>query len=130
MRGDPTNPLDWLALARTDLIRARRDLAADDPVAATFWAQQAAEKSLKGWLIGKGWNLVKTHDLKRLLAEASTLGMDLSRLETEIVRLSRLYFTDRYVDDSADPEPDGAEATQLLHAAETIVTILFPDQAP
>lgn len=126
MKGDPRNPADWHTIASVDLVRARRAAADDDPTACVFWLEQAVEKALKGWLIGRGWALVKTHDLKRLAAEVAVRGLDLSAHEAHLQRLNRLYFTDRYVDDSDDPEPDNAEAATLLTTAETIVNMLFP----
>ena len=45
---------------------------------AAYCLQQTAEKLLKGWLIGQGWNLVKTHDLRRLLEEAEGFGLEAS----------------------------------------------------
>lgn len=52
--------------ARIDLRRAHATVRDADFGAAAFWLQQSAEKTLKGWLIGCGWALVKTHDLERL----------------------------------------------------------------
>lgn len=96
---------------------------------ACFCAQQAVEKALKGWLIGQGWTLVKTHDLKRLAAEVILRGIDLSPHQVHLQRLSRLYFTDRYVDDSGEPEADASEAMVLLATAVTVVDLLFPPPA-
>ncbi|OQZ00860.1 MAG: hypothetical protein B6D35_05100 [Candidatus Brocadia sp. UTAMX2] len=39
------------------------------PDVAGVLLQQGVEKYLKGYLISKGWKLVKTHDLKQLLDE-------------------------------------------------------------
>ena len=126
MKGDPRNPADWHRIARIDLARARRAATDDDPSACAFWLEQAVEKALKGWLIEQGWALVKTHDLKRLVAETATRGLDLSAYESPLQRLNRLYLTDRYVEDSDDPEPDDAEAATLSDTAERIVDLLFP----
>ena len=130
MKGDPLNPSDWEKVARRDIATARRIVAAGDASWVCFCAQQAIEKALKGWLIGQGWPLVKTHDLKRLSAEAFVRGTDLSAHESHLLRLSRLYFTDRYVDDSGEPEADAAEAAALLTTAETIVDLIFPPPPP
>jgi hypothetical protein len=56
--------------------------------------------------------------------------MDLSAFEVELARLGRLYFTDRYVDDSVEPDPDDAEAAQLFDATERLVALLFPQPPP
>lgn len=95
MRGDPLVPADWLALAQIDLRRVRATLRDADFGAAAFWLQQSAEKALKGWLIGCGWALVKTHDLERLAGAVTQFGQTLSWFEPTAVRLTKLYFTDR-----------------------------------
>ncbi len=129
MKGDPDNPADWQKLALTDLERARKNVGEGDLAAATLWLEQSAEKVMKGWLIGQGWTLVKTHDLERLCREIGQQGIDVSWFLPSSVRLRQLYFTDRYVDDSPDPEPDKAECLQLLTDVEQLVGALFPSPA-
>jgi HEPN domain-containing protein len=48
MKGDPSNPADWLKIALADLARARKTVAEGDLPAATLWLEQAAEKAAKG----------------------------------------------------------------------------------
>ena len=124
MKGDPNNPADWEKISRLDLARARRNLADGDCIGACFWLQQSVEKVIKGWLIAHGWQLVKTHDLRRLADEVMVRGIDLSLHKPHLLRLSRLYFTDRYVDDSGDPEADAVEAAALLATADTVLNLL------
>lgn len=126
MKGDPLNPADWLRVAMVDLDRARREIRAADFTAAGFWLQQSAEKAMKGWLIGHGWSLVKTHELPRLAHECAGHGTDLAWFGQSARRLIAIYFTDRYVDDSPDPEPDATECSQLLADVENLHAILFP----
>lgn len=130
MKGDPLNPADWEKLVRADLVRARRELTANDASAAAFWLEQSVEKAIKGWLIGRGWSLVKTHDLSRLAEETRRRGLDLSASLPVLLRLSRLYFIDRYLDESSEPEPDVAEAAALFTTVGQIIEILFPSQPP
>lgn len=128
MKGDPHNPADWQALAERDLKRARHALREDDPGAAIFWLQQSAEKALKGWLIARGWPLLKTHNLNALLAEAAHRGKALPWFEETAARLTDLYTTDRYVvpEDECDPEPDFAETQHHLQTVERLLQTLFP----
>lgn len=126
MKGDPSNPQDWRKAAERDLASARRSLAADDLYVTVYCLQQCAEKLLKGWLIGEGWNLVKTHDLERLVKDACARNTELAWFSSSAVRLTRLYFIDRYVDDSPDPEPDDAECRQLLSHVKRLHRELFP----
>lgn len=130
MKGDPSNPTDWRRLAERDLASARRCLDQSDLPLAVFCLEQAAEKALKSWLIGCGWALIKTHDLQRLINECARQGLDLSWFEPSARRLQSLYFTDRYVDDSPDPEPDAVEVAALLAAVERLFAHLFPAPPP
>ena len=128
MKGDPNNPADWRRLVERDLASARHNLTDDDLYIAAFCLEQAAEKSLKGWLIGRGWTLVKTHDLVRLLQECAGRGCDLAWFAPAARRLAALYFNDRYFDESPnpDPEPDVAEIAWLLAEVEKLHALLFP----
>lgn len=126
MKGDPANPADWRKVAERDLDSARRCLRDDDLPLTVFCLEQAAEKALKSWLIGRGWDLIKTHDLQRLLNECAMLGSDFAWFQPSAVRLQALYFSDRYVDDSPDPEPDTTEVRGLLADVEKLFARLFP----
>jgi HEPN domain-containing protein len=129
MKGDPLNPLDWLTVAKRDLRAFRTLQLSGDIHMAGFCLQQASEKALKGWLIGKGWPLVKTHTLGRLLAEALALGLDLDWFSATAERLTDLYFTDRYVDIAPDPEPTDSELIGLHSDVELLISILFPENS-
>lgn len=126
MKGDPLNPDDWLRIVTLDHARVLRAMDDDDAGAAALWLQQAAEKALKGWLIGTGWELVKTHDLERLTNECCVRGCDLTFFLPAGRRLKSLYFSDRYVDDSPDAEPDAAEIESLRGEVEKLIRQLFP----
>ncbi len=109
-----------------DHVRALRAIDDHDATASVLWMQQAAEKGLKGWLIGQGWSLVKTHDLERLANECLVYGVDLAFFLPAGRRLRQLYLTDRYMDDSPDPEPDMTECETLLQELDRLLEILFP----
>ncbi len=127
MKGDPLNPFDWLAVARRDLQSFETLQNAGDIHMAGFCLQQASEKALKGWLIGRGWALVKTHSLGRLQAEALAYNLDLEWFTATAERLSDLYFTDRYVDIAPDPEPTAAELAGLYADVTRLLATLFPE---
>ena len=61
---------DWISFANTDLIGAKAllDLGENFLSLAAFHAQQAAEKSLKGYLVFNSIRVPKTHDIGDLLA--------------------------------------------------------------
>lgn len=72
-RSDETNPADWFSLA-TDRLKAADIIWAqgDELVASCIeLLQEAVERFLKGYLIARGWRLVKTHDLVVLISEAA-----------------------------------------------------------
>lgn len=63
-------PKDWFAKAAQDMKRVDALLAINDEEGAGFHLQQAAEKYLKGYLLGRGWQLKRTHDLDDLIDDA------------------------------------------------------------
>jgi HEPN domain-containing protein len=74
MKTDETNPHDWFLLARERLAAADavRQLCGAGSSAVEL-LQEAAERYLKGFLIGKGWPLQRIHNLSTLLDAAIQL---------------------------------------------------------
>lgn len=115
----------WLDQATADLKTARDCLADGNYYASAFFAQQAAEKALKGFLYARGFRALVTHSVVELLREASgwepRLGtlMDLGR------ELDRHYIGSRY----PNFYPAGApyqyyteeEASRCVRSAESIL---------
>ncbi len=58
--------------------------------------QQAIEKSLKGWLIVRGWELVKTHNLELLLDQVIPLDPRFGDHLVFARTVTKFYITDRY----------------------------------
>lgn len=58
--------------------------------------QQATEKYLKGYLISKGWKLIKTHNLKQLLDEAVKYDKQFEKFQDLAIRLTGYYFEEKY----------------------------------
>jgi len=123
----------WLRRARSDARIGRRllaDRAPDDAWAACFHAQQAGEKAVKAFLVARGIDFPKTHDLARLsgLVPAGpaipTSRRDLEWL-TYFATAGRYFLEDPI--GSAEPGWDDAEraleiAGQLLHWVERDAT--------
>lgn len=67
---------EWLTKALHDLQTARITAnAADGPLdTAIYHCQQTAEKSVKAWLTAKDVPFERTHDLRRLIRQASCLN--------------------------------------------------------
>lgn len=86
----------WLETAHKDLLAAQRlsgDVALSGVIA--FHAQQAVEKALKATLIVQKNRLLRTHDLKRLLAEVEGFFFQEGDEDT-LFELSALYTQSRY----------------------------------
>lgn len=105
---DPRDPQVWFDIAQKDLERAHRRFAEGDLTYCLFHLQQCAEKTIKGHLIGRGWNLQKTHDLDLLLHELRSAGVDCSWFNEAAEALTAEYIADRYPGFNDEP-PDATE---------------------
>ncbi len=124
MKGDPGDASAWFRLSRRDLDKARRDLAQGDLPYSLIQLQQAAEKACKGWLLARGWSLVKTHDLVFLLEEIRIRGIDVDEFKPAGALLSKEFLEERYISLDAEPEPTEPEARKLLDAVDRLFEIL------
>ncbi|KKO18596.1 MAG: hypothetical protein DCC43_09890 [Candidatus Brocadia sp.] len=66
------------------------------PDVAGVLLQQGVEKYLKGYLISKGWKLVKTHDLKQLLDEAVKHNTLFDTYYNLLDMITEYYFEEKY----------------------------------
>ncbi len=115
----------WLARARNDLRAGDVDLAAEPPLAADacFHAQQAAEKSLKGFLC---WHLKavrKTHDIKDIGESCAAIDTDLTGPLKRAVKLTEYAWRYRYPGDDSEPGADEARDA-LARAAGLLAAVL------
>jgi hypothetical protein len=70
MRTDPSNPSDWFLMANDRLEKADALYQQFGPSwSGVELLHEGAERYLKGGLISRGWKLVRTHDLNRLLGD-------------------------------------------------------------
>jgi HEPN domain-containing protein len=78
-----------------DLLRyiISSDIVADEIFG--FHAQQAAEKSLKAWIIGADGTIDRTHDVRRLLIMLQDMGFDVA-LYRELIPLNSFAVQFRY----------------------------------
>ena len=117
-KGDRDVALAWLRKADSDLANAELCLAAGKALdTACFHCQQAAEKSLKAYLIAKKVEFPLTHDLKRLLDHCSRIDPAFGTLTAAALGLNPFAVVTRY-DDAFWPEPE--EVQQALDAARAI----------
>jgi HEPN domain-containing protein len=104
---------DWFEKADKDLKRVDILLEANDDEGAGFHLQQAAEKYLKDYLLGKGWPLKRTHDLEDLLNDALTYDAHF-----ESFREARRFVTEYYIEERypfpASPPPSREELMKSI----------------
>lgn len=103
MRRESGLPGDWFEKARRDLRRVEVLLADDDIEGAGFHLQQAAEKYLKGYLLGRGWPLKRTHDLEVLVNEAMTHDDRFEKYLDACIVAREFYVEERYPFISSPP---------------------------
>jgi len=89
-------PADWLRIAEKDLGRVERLLSIQDPEAAGFYLQQAVEKFLKAFLLSKGWQLARMHDLEALLNQALTYDPSVELFRPACQKITGFYMIERY----------------------------------
>jgi HEPN domain-containing protein len=89
-------PRDWLRIADKDWRRAERALEDADAEQAGFWLQQAVEKYLKAYLLSKGWELKRIHDLETLVNEAARLDDRFRGSDDACRKISGYYLAERY----------------------------------
>ncbi len=98
---------DWLTKAWHDLLTARIVAQAEDgPLdTAIYHCQQAAEKSVKGWLAFKRIPFEKTHDIRRLIELAAPVEKEFEPLADSAERLTPYATAFRYpgLEDEALP---------------------------
>lgn len=88
---------EWLKIAKKDLEEAEFLFANRRPTEdVVYFLQQAAEKSLKGYLIYRGWKLQKIHDIRTILQEAVKFDKSFETFIPIAAQLTEFYFKGRY----------------------------------
>lgn len=110
---------EWLSKAKHDLDNARivrRD--PDGPLdTAIYHCQQAAEKALKGWLTWEAVEFEKTHDLVKLIKQASINAPEFSRFIESAQLLTPYASAFRYPGLADEPVPGREEFDEALRRA-------------
>ncbi|MBM4060599.1 MAG: HEPN domain-containing protein [Planctomycetes bacterium] len=123
MPHDPVRVADtraWLSLAGTDLRAGAHELLATPPFCrdAVFHAQQAAEKTLKGYLVWRDEPFRKTHDLAEVGRQCALLDPTLLELAQRAAVLTQYAWRYRYPGEPV--EPTRAEAERALSLAREV----------
>lgn len=103
MKDSKSQALRWLRQAEYDLKEAEKCLADKSFSYACFFAEQAAQKFLKGFLIAKGERFVNIHAIGELLKAAANFDGILMELLQLGQKLDRYYLSSRYPDALPDP---------------------------
>lgn len=125
---------EWLTKALHDLQTARIVAnAVDGPLdTAIYHCQQAAEKSVKGWLTADNAVFEKTHDIRHLVRQAAGVLPEFSRFTVVAEVLTPYVSAFRYPGLTNDPMPSREEFDEALQHAQTIydfVLNLLPKEA-
>jgi HEPN domain-containing protein len=121
---EPTIELvrDWLTRAEHDLQAARiLQAAKNSPLdTAIYHCQQAAEKSVKAWLQSKDNPFPKTHDIEKLVEQASKINPDFVKLLLAATVLTPYVSAFRYPGGSGESMPSREEFDTALQHAQNI----------
>ena len=98
---------EWLTKASHDLQTARINAgAAGGPLdTAIYHCQQAAEKTVKGWLTANNIPFEKTHDIRRLIRQAVGVLPEITRFNGAAEILTPYVSAFRYPGLTGDPMP-------------------------
>jgi HEPN domain-containing protein len=101
----------WLAKANNDLLNADNNLKSDDVPFDTvcFHCQQAAEKLLKAYLVGRAQPYPITHDLFLILEKILPLNTEAEHLRDWLAILMPYAVEIRYPDDLYMPSQEDAK---------------------
>ncbi len=124
----------WLLKAQHDLIAIRK--LSEGPEAcldtAIYHCQQAAEKSIKGFLVYRNQRFEKTHDLRILLELALPYEPRFSSLKNSAVLLTPYAAEFRYPGDFIEPSreefEEALEATREVW--DFVLSLLPPETHP
>ena len=103
MKNPKENSLRWLRQAEFDLNEPVRAFEQGSFAYAAFFAEQAAQKSLKAFLIAQGERWVMIHSVGELVKKAAAIQPAFKPLIDAGKKLDRHYLASRYPD--ALPEP-------------------------
>jgi HEPN domain-containing protein len=114
----------WIRQAENDLAMAEFARSGQFYAQACYHCSQAAEKALKGLLIGLGQDPPRSHSLERLVDALADLGLEVESLRAlQLKALSRMTTATRYPD--ADEAPmnlfDAKDCDLALGVAKSVL---------
>ena len=117
----------WIRQAENDLAMAEFARSGQFYAQACYHCSQAAEKALKGLLIGLGQDPPRSHSLERLVDALADLGLEVESLRAlQLKALSRMTTATRYPD--ADEAPmnlfDAKDCDLALGVAKSVLEMV------
>lgn len=115
-------PEEWMKFANENLQVAKHEIEREEPACHTicFLCRESAEKFLKSYLISKGWELKKTHDIVELLEYCSDYDSELDLLVEYGTVLNDYIADGRYPGDIAFEVIGLKQAKEAIEKAERI----------
>ena len=118
MNGNADAARGWLRKAESDLAAAEVCIKSDTALdAACFHCQQAAEKSLKAWLVNENEPFPLIHDLTNLLTLCSVRHPAFNQLLEDAASLNPFAIEMRY---DAEFWPNSEEAADAFSQAQRV----------
>lgn len=116
----------WLQKSLNDLENARIvSEVTDGPLdTAIYHCQQAAEKAIKGFLISREIAFGKTHDLAKLVLQATAVDLAFSQLQADAEELTPFAVLYRYPGEQGFTAPTKEEFESALKAANRFVSFI------
>ena len=131
-RSDEKDPADWFYLA-SDRLKAADLLWREEGLTAAGieMLQEAVERYLKGYLIAKGWHLLKVHDLDTLLSEAAVFDSQFASFADLASQLTRDFYAQHYpggdwTDIGQDYDSMRQQTGQMLELIQQSLPQFFP----
>jgi HEPN domain-containing protein len=114
---------EWMRQAREEMDMADYLFQGKFYKGCCYHAQRALEKGIKSRLLGKGWELEKTHSVARLVAISREFKVRLGLSDEEIVFMDSIYRGRYPAEEGLLPfrEPSASDAEKAIHIAGRIV---------
>lgn len=113
---------EWLKQAEEELNMAVYLLKGGYFKGACFHSQQCIEKSTKAYLLKKGWELEKTHSIRRLISIAEDYNIQIDISDEDIVFIDSIYMGRYPAEAGLIPlgEPSETDAQRAVNIADRI----------
>ena len=114
---------EWMRQAQEELDMADYLIHGKYYKGCCYHAQQALEKGIKSRLLGKGWELEKTHSIARLVAICREFKVRLGLPDEDIVFMDSIYRGRYPAEEGLLPfrEPSASDAEKAIHIVRRIV---------